>query len=691
MLRERTRYLGVIAIPLALSLPLIVLSAVQFRDLGFEFLLFTAFILAGDLLEMRLPFGSCTLSGAPIVAAILLMPRYAVIISVVICSLAEGMIHHKTWYRTLYNIMESAFSVAIAWTVYRLLGGGGWPLLSAQGLPVALTTVLAYFFSNLGLWVVSFLVVRRGAWSEIWSKLLVPVLPIAPLEGILGITLAAIYQSGGPISFVLFTALLAVSYSSLRSSSIRAQNKDLSAKYDDTQAYMRDLVAGMTNGVVAVDRERKVTMVNRAAEELLGHRAPELLGKDVGELQGTLLPPMLEGALEGGGTRARGIELESDEKRLDIICSVSALHDASGRPSGAVAVLQDVTEQKEIERRLGHLDRLALMGEFAAGVVHEVNNPLALVSMALDGAKGSLAEGETADVVQHIELAQRNVSRLEKLSRRLLSFSRPVPMAVSPLDVGSTLNEVLDIVAPQARTARVRVTRQVPVGLELLAEASSLQQVFLNLAANAIQAMPEGGTLHVSAGRMEARLSDVVTGTARGEGLTVTAGLRGASRAVRVLDPLASEGLAGDVRGLVWVQFTDTGVGMSPEALRRLGQSFFTTKEQGTGLGVAVVCKILAQYRGVMEVWSEPGAGTTFRLWFPELTPAELGVLEFHGRAGRVEYLSVAEEPTDLMFAAREAAAAGYGTGPLSGWTGLGTDLPALGGRRDAQEGPAKK
>ncbi|HHW15434.1 MAG TPA: hypothetical protein GXX28_10965 [Firmicutes bacterium] len=299
-----------------------------------------------------------------------------------------------------------------------------------------------------------------------------------------------------------------------------------------------------------------------------------------------------------------------------------------------MTVLQDVTEQKELERQLGHVDRLALMGEFAAGVVHEINNPLALVSMALDSARRELGAGDREGVLQDLELAQRNLQRLVKLSRQLLSFSRPVPETVRRIDLGETLNEALRIIAPQARYSRVQVSTEIPGGLRLLADASALHQIFLNLAANALQAMPEGGWLHVAAGRATARIAEVVAGQAlvgQGEGPQGTGGYAEAGgaaplapaggRTVRVLGPLPE---AGEPRGFIWVQFSDTGVGIPDEALQRLGQSFFTTKKQGTGLGLAVVCKILAQYRGVLEVCSRVGAGTAFRLWFPELTVDEL-------------------------------------------------------------------
>jgi two-component system sensor histidine kinase AtoS len=468
-----------------------------------------------------------------------------------------------------------------------------------------------------------------------------------------------------------------VAYVALLSSSMRAKNVDLSARHEDTQAYLRDLVAGMVNGVLAVDAERRVVMVNRAAEELLGTPGRELVGRESGQiagLGGTELPAMLGGALASGvGIQARELELRTDgERATTVMCSVSVLRDAGGRASGAVAVLQDVTEQKEIEQRLSHLDRLALMGEFAAGMVHEINNPLTLVTVALDNAKHSARSGEQAEVVESLELAKRNLARLEKLSHRLLSFSRPVPLEVVPVDLGEALNEVLNIVAPQARTARVKVDREVPRGLGLLADESALEQVFLNLAANAVQAMPAGGTLTVSAGRVKARVGEVVAGRVGvGEG----AGPAGI-HAVRAFRPPVGSGGPGEEREFTWVQFTDTGVGMAPSAVERLGESFFTTKEQGTGLGIAIVCKILAQYRGVIEVWSKVGSGTTFRLWFPALTPAEMA--EEAQSAGMAE-------------AVWETASAVHEPNPLKGWTGFTADLPDAPGAPDKPRRRTKK
>ncbi|MGE5507526.1 MAG: two-component system sensor histidine kinase NtrB [Chitinophagales bacterium] len=435
-------------------------------------------------------------------------------------------------------------------------------------------------------------------------------------------SLAASYSTGGPIVLVLFAGLSAITYEALASSILRIKNRDLATRYSDSQAYLRDLVAGMLNGVLAVDTEARVTMVNRSAEALLGRAASATVDRPVSSLGEDQLTEMLERALASGdGGPTKELVLGGSERTTEVLCSVSALRDAGGRVTGSVAVLQDITEQKQIERRLSHLDRLALLGEFAAGVVHEINNPLAMVTMALDNAAQGLAEGESDLAIEDIALARRNVGRLEKLSRQLLSFSRPVPAELGLVDVGRALDEVLNIVAPQARTIRVRVQRQISDDLMLVAEDSVLQQVFLNLAANAMQAMPDGGELTVAAGKMVTSVRDLEAAR------VVAAGAAEAGRwerSVRVLGPMISPEADAERREYIWVGFTDTGVGMSRESLEMVGRTFFTTKEKGTGLGIAVVSKLLAQYRGVLEIKSRPGAGSSFCLWFPVLTAAEL-------------------------------------------------------------------
>lgn len=661
------------------ALPFVAESVLEYTP-TIELVLFIALIMFGDLVEVRLPLGSCSISSVASFCAVLLFDRHFAVLSIVAASVIEAVIHNRDWYKAVFNGGQLVLVVVAGWTTFRLLGGSDVNLLSTKGLLFALLTWVVYFLTNVGLVALGFRCAERRTWTEIWRGLVRPTLPATPVQGVIGLTLAAAYQSGGPVTLVLFIGLYTIAYVALLSSSVMAKNQVLAERYEDTQAYLRDLVAGMLNGVVAVDPGGKVTMVNRAAEGLLGCREESLVGRPLAGVGEPSLPALMEQVLETGkGIPVRELRLEAAGRRIEAVCSVSVLRDASGKLSGAVAVLQDVTEQKGIERRLSHLDRLALMGEFAAGVVHEINNPLALIGMALDNAGAAAIDGEASDVVASLESAKRSLGRLERLSRQLLSFSRPVPTEVSSIDVGETLNGVLNIVAPQARIARVRVTRDVPAGLELSAEASALEQIFLNLAANAVQAMPDGGVLHVSAGRAVTRWADVVEGKVPGVGGGDSPG----TQAVRILGPV-QPALAGRKRGFVWVRFSDTGIGMSPQALQRLGQSFFTTKEKGTGLGIAVVSKILAQYRGVMEVWSLEGVGTTFRVWFPELTRSELEDVGDSLRAGAVAYreLQAAEGQVaaGAVEVARETPDAVWTV-----WTGL---VPSLTGEDPKSKKP---
>lgn len=691
----RRVWIPVMAVLLPIAVPVVVDSLIHFR-LSLDFLLFTAFVILGDVVELRFPIGSCSVSSAPILSAVLLFSRPFAVLCVVAGSVAEGLMHRKPVLKTIFNTAQLVLAATLSWFVFRLASGGTASLLSARGMLSAFAAWLAYFIVNAGLVAWAVRQVTKATWSSIWRDLLRPTLPVFPTTGVVGITLAIAYRSGPPVTIVLFLGLYFMSYVALVSSLLSVRNRDLSARYEDTQAYLRDLVAGMLNGVVAVDAQGRVTIVNRAAEELLGRRAESVMGREVRELGETSLPALLrQVAASGKGINAREMQLRLPGRTVEAIGSVAVLRDAAGKASGAVAVVQDVTEHKQMERRMAHLDRLALMGEFAAGVVHEINNPLALITMALGGARAGLEAGEMEDVFKDLDLAQRSLSRLEKLSRQLLSFSRPVPAAAKEVDFRESLDEVLNIVAPQARLARVRVTRDVPGGLQLLAESSALQQIFLNLAANAVQAMPEGGELRVSAGRVVARTDDVAAGRVAVIGNGAPA--PGGARAVRVLGPLSSAGSGREKRGFVWIRFSDTGVGMSPDDLQRLGRSFFTTKEKGTGLGIAVVCKILAQYRGMMEIWSEVGAGTTFRLWFPELTTGELASLRaYSGALSASGELSAAEEDGEPGLAgaawerpgeayaaqsdaaARDGAPAAAAAGWLRGWSGLTPDLPDL-------------
>ncbi len=268
-------------------------------------------------------------------------------------------------------------------------------------------------------------------------------------------------------------------------------------------------------------------------------------------------------------------------------------YDAEGLPTRLVGAISDLTEQRELQAQLSLAERMATVGTLAAGVAHEINNPLSYVIGNLKYALESLEahplaqDAEGQEVRHALQEAEEGAQRVRVIVRELKTFSRGDEESVGPLDVHKPLESALMMAANEINH-NARLVRDYARLPQVLANEARLAQVFLNLLVNAVQAMPSD-TTH----RNELR---VVT-RARGSGQVV-------------------------------VEISDTGAGIPPHLRARIFEPFFTTKPigEGTGLGLSVCHRIITQLRGAIEVDSEPGQGSTFRILLP--------VAEAHARAG---------------------------------------------------------
>lgn len=229
-------------------------------------------------------------------------------------------------------------------------------------------------------------------------------------------------------------------------------------------------------------------------------------------------------------------------------------------------------------RRLTELERLAAAGQTAAQFAHEVGTPLNLISGHVQLLRARLTEDEGSE--RRLETIGTQIERIERIVRGMLDRTRPEAIELTTLDLNALLERIIDTTAPALDARGVRLVRRLSAQLPLIAgDADRLQQVFINLINNALDAMPMGGELCVST-RMEASAEE---------------------------------------RARVVVEFADTGGGMAEDVRARIFDPLYTTKERGrgTGLGLVVVRQVMNDHHGRIEVWSEVGRGTRFRLWFP--------------------------------------------------------------------------
>lgn len=350
-------------------------------------------------------------------------------------------------------------------------------------------------------------------------------------------------------------------------------------------------VESLTSGLLTNDSEGRITSFNPEAERITGRSAGEVFGRPLGEVIPGAPEVLQEGfAAAGRGDRSR-LRLRfqgpsGHEIHLGIAGSV--LRSAEGEPAGHVVIFQDVTKVVEMEAALRRQERLAAVGSLSAHLAHEIRNPLAAISGSIQVLQGSLgSDGRDDETRRLVGIAVREADRLNQLITDFLQYARPAPGPPAPVAIATVAAEVLEMF-DSVRPATVSISCEIPAALRVLAEEGPLRQVLWNLFLNAVQAMPEGGTLRVSAADVPAQAP--------------AAGSRN----------LPDEGV-----GWVEIEVADTGTGIPEDVLDRIFDPFFTTKKDGTGLGLATVHRVVESCGGSLSVESAVGRGTTFRIRLP--------------------------------------------------------------------------
>lgn len=347
--------------------------------------------------------------------------------------------------------------------------------------------------------------------------------------------------------------------------------------------YLGKLVEHANAPIIVIGTRREVRVVNRALLALTGLRRDEVMGRDfaslIDEEERTRLLPVLIGALRGQS--ATGVEVRMPRKRgghVRLLMNTASLLSADGDVEGVIAIGRDLTEIRELERRIIEAEKLATVGQLAAGVVHELNNPLTSISVY---SEYLLKQAEELDEKPSDTLKLRRIhdsaNRILRFSRELLAYARPSSEEPAPLSAATVIRRSLEFCDHLITQCGVHVTVRTPDDLPPMSGvASQLQQVLVNLVTNACHAMPEG------AGRL--RISAALTPN----------------------DELE-------------LRIADNGSGISPDHLSRVFEPFFSTKGEGhgTGLGLPIVRNIVERHSGTIDIESELGEGTTFVLRFP--------------------------------------------------------------------------
>jgi len=378
----------------------------------------------------------------------------------------------------------------------------------------------------------------------------------------------------------VFSFFLVAFLASHLAESLRRVGEELSlasASLADLERRSEHILQSIASGLVTIDLHGRITYCNRAAERIAQVHTAAVVGrafKDVFRLPAGIDPWLDPKTLAGSPLRVEGL-IASGGGDLQLGMTFSPLLDDRDGEAGVICAFQDLTRIRRMEEQVRRSDRLAAVGELAAGMAHEIRNPLASLSGSITILREELQlEGMGRELM---DIVTGEIARLDALITDFLGFASPREPLVSRTDLGALARETATLLR-QSHQGPWRVEVVEAGDLPFVAEVDPhlVRQVFWNLSRNAIEAMPAGGLLEI----IVAAATDCVT-----------------------------------------VAFADCGGGIPAAAMPKIFTPFFSTKERGTGLGLAIVFKIVEAHHGRVDVASSPGRGTTMRVVFPVRQP----------------------------------------------------------------------
>jgi len=341
--------------------------------------------------------------------------------------------------------------------------------------------------------------------------------------------------------------------------------KERDTVLSELKAFSRDIIESMPSGVFTTDLSKKITTFNSSAQKITQLTYDEAIGKKPEEIF-----PFL-GELKGTPGRIEG-EIYRNGKTIPIGMRISTLRDGEGNPIGTIGVFQDLTELKAMEAEVKRKEKWAFIGELSALIAHELRNPLASLKASIEMLLEKKISGDHADHLMEIALSE--MDRLNDIVTDFLLYAKPQQLNKKTFDLHQSLRDIVTLLrSSEINNKNVKILENLAGELLITADAGQLHQVFWNLGINAIDAIPNEGTINIYT--------------------------RKGSESVEII-------------------FKDSGVGINKEDIDKIFYPFFTTKEKGTGLGLSIAQRIIEDHGGKIIVESKGrGTGTTFRVILP--------------------------------------------------------------------------
>jgi PAS domain S-box-containing protein len=382
---------------------------------------------------------------------------------------------------------------------------------------------------------------------------------------------------------------------------LQEANRELDAQLREVsnlERYNARILASMTNGLVTLNMEGRIVKWNDMAARITGYLVDEVDGRLCRELfasNPSFMRLLLDGIQGKGVWWDRGVSfVRPDGREVPLEINTSLLEDETGQTTGLLGIFRDLSLVRELEQRLRRADRLAAVGRMAAMVAHEIKNPLVALKTFVDMVPRRAKD--PAFIARFQDIVPKEVDRVNAIMEELLELSRPPRLSPRPLHVHEVIARCVALYEQQAAERGITIVQELaPALAQVRVDPEYLARAVGNLAINAIQAMTAGGRLTIRTG------SGVPWQSALGEA-TVHVGLSTA---------------ADSPQSFVFIALADTGTGMTAEQLDSLFTPFFTTKEKGTGLGLALTHKIIEEHQGHLHVESQFGVGSTFTILLP--------------------------------------------------------------------------
>lgn len=342
--------------------------------------------------------------------------------------------------------------------------------------------------------------------------------------------------------------------------------------------FRENILESSPNSMISINLKKEISSLNKRTEKIFNMKRKEVLGRKAADVFEDDIVRIINLAIDSHSVvNRREINRHSGNGNVDILgLTSSLLRNDQGNLIGAMLIVRDLTEEKKTEELIRRIDRLTSLGQLSAGIAHEIRNPLASINFNVQLMAKQLVETENTKSL--IEDTREGIDRIRILVKGMLDFAKPSLPCLKKDSIVRVLKDTISLMDSQLKKKKVVIRLGVLDDIpEVVIDAHQIQQVFVNLLLNGMEAMPEGGRINIG-GRIE-----------KGHG------------------KLCDKAL---------LQFTDHGVGISRDNLHKIFNPFFTTKTEGTGLGLSIVHKILEQHNALVEVFSEEDKGTTFILKF---------------------------------------------------------------------------